>query len=297
MLFKNTSSFGLINLFFISILLIGAVYTMIKFDFNHDINIDPESYNPDIENGENLFNIGGCSSCHGSKDNGLLLSGGNELKTDFGTFYTPNISPDPEHGIGDWNNTAFLISLKYGVSPEGTHYYPSFPYASYNKMTEEDILDIFAYIKVLPYSQENNKEHNLSFPYNIREGVFFWKKLFLNEEWIMDDPDTKVLERGRYLVESIGHCGECHTKRGAFGQRLDSEYHLKGAKNPSGKGNIPSIHKDEFNWTSEDIEYYLTSGFTPDFDVVGGSMSKVVEGLAKVPQDDIKAIVKYLKQY
>ena len=131
--------------------------------------------NADLENGKYMFTIAGCGSCHGKKDDPTKLTGGYEIKTDFGTFVTPNISMDPEAGIGKWSRADFYTALKEGISPRGSHYYPTFPYASYAGMSKKDIFDIFEYIKTLPTIAAKAVEHNLSFPYNLRNSIGLWK--------------------------------------------------------------------------------------------------------------------------
>ena len=131
--------------------------------------------NADLENGKYMFTIAGCGSCHGKKGDPTQLTGGYEIKTDFGTFVTPNISMDPEAGIGKWSKADFYTALKEGISPRGSHYYPTFPYASYAGMSKKDIFDIFGYIKTLPAITVKAVDHNLSFPYNLRNSIGLWK--------------------------------------------------------------------------------------------------------------------------
>ena len=255
----------------------------------------------DTSNGQRLFHAGGCASCHASpaeEENPGLLGGGLAMDTAFGVFRVPNISPDPSSGIGGWTALDFINAMKQGVSPDGRHYYPAFPYASYTRMSMEDLLDLKSYLDTLPAVKTQNERHELKFPWNIRWGIGFWKLVNLDDEEVASDlPVTPKVSRGRYLAEGAGHCGECHTRRNWTGG-LDKSRWLAGAANPDGEGRIPNITpqaKGLGGWSEEDIAYYLQSGFTPDFDTVGGSMVEVQENLTHLPVEDLEAIAAYLK--
>ena len=256
------------------------------------------SLDGDAARGEQVFVAAGCASCHyapdAEDDAKLILAGGQRFASDFGTFVAPNISPDPNAGIGSWSLAEFVSAVKAGVSPDGQHYYPAFPYASYNKMTDADVVDLWAFWQALPADATPSQPHELSFPFNIRRSVWGWKFLYLNDDWVMTDTATDEIERGRYLVEALAHCGECHTSRTALGG-LDRSNWLAGAPNPSGRGRIPTLAPDEFTWPAEDIAYYLETGFTPDFDSVGGHMAAVVTNFSKLPASDREAVAAYIK--
>ena len=256
------------------------------------------SLDGDAARGEQVFVAAGCASCHyapdAEDDAKLILAGGQRFASDFGTFVAPNISPDPNAGIGSWSLAEFVSAVKAGVSPDGQHYYPAFPYASYNKMTDADVVDLWAFWQSLPADATPSQPHELSFPFNIRRSVWGWKFLYLNDDWVMTDTATDEIERGRYLVEALAHCGECHTSRTALGG-LDRSNWLAGAPNPSGRGRIPTLAPDEFTWPAEDIAYYLETGFTPDFDSVGGHMAAVVKNFSKLPASDREAVAAYIK--
>jgi len=252
--------------------------------------------------GEQIFWASGCASCHAEKgaegDKKLLLGGGHRIETPFGTFITPNISPDSDTGIGNWSAVRFYDSLVYGTSYTEGHYYPSFPYASYSKMKQRDILDLFAFIKTLPAVAHENEPHELPWMLQWRRPLGIWKRLFTDDDWVIgiDKADAK-LQRGRYLVEALGHCGECHTPRNLLGGLQKSQW-LAGGPAPEGEGRTPNItpHEDGIgSWSEGDIAYYLESGFTPDFDSVGGTMTSVQQNMAKLPKSDLEAIATYLK--
>ncbi|NNE87350.1 MAG: c-type cytochrome [Silicimonas sp.] len=253
------------------------------------------SLTPDVQNGETVFWAAGCASCHkaeGSTDS-LTLPGGLHFKTPFGTFVAPNISPDPETGIGSWTATQFASAVLNGTSPEGQHYYPAFPYATYARMTDQDLTDLWAFMQTLPAVARENEPHDLGFPFNIRLSLGGWKLLFLNRDFVAA-ADTAQLERGRYLVEALGHCAECHTPRNALGG-LDEARWMDGAPNPDGKGKTPGITPAHLDWAAADIAYYLETGFTPDFDSAGGEMAAVVQNIGKLTPEDRAAIAAYIK--
>lgn len=257
---------------------------------------------PDLENGERIFVAGGCGSCHGAvgEDGDVaegppVLAGGLAIESDFGTFHVPNISPS-EAGIGDWTFEDFAAAMLNGVSPEGTHYYPAFPYGSFSLMDVQDVNDLWGYILTLPESDNRAPPHEIPFPFNINRAVGLWKYLYMPEGNRVAVGDDPVLQRGQYLVEAVGHCGECHTPRNALGGFEENRW-LAGAENPDGEGQIPNITPGGSvgDWSEEDLVYYFETGFTPDYDVVGGSMVEVQEGLARLTGEDRAAIAAYLK--
>nr|WP_276562319.1 cytochrome c [Hoeflea prorocentri] len=256
---------------------------------------------PDLANGEMMFWAGGCASCHAAPgardDDKLVLSGGLSLKSDFGTFHAPNISPDETAGIGSWTFADFANAMKHGRAPSGANLYPSFPYTSYTRMNMSDLNDMWAYLKTLPKSDNVAPGHELGFPFNIRRAVGLWNLLYLTDEPVVAlDTSDDAIKRGQYLVEGPGHCGECHTPRSLIGGlKLDAAY--SGAQNPDGEGIIPNITPDGSvkGWSAGDLAYYLESGFTPDFDSVGGSMVSVQQNMAKLTAEDRQAIAAYLK--
>jgi len=251
----------------------------------------------DPARGEAVFWAAGCASCHAAAgaegEARLVLSGGYRIDSPFGTFVAPNISPHPEAGIGGWSTSDFVTALRHGTSPEGRHYYPALPYASYARMSLADAVDLKAFMDGLPPDPTPNAPHELGFPYSIRAGIGLWK-------WLSLDPDPVVavegpeLERGRYIVEALAHCGECHTPRNALGG-LDTARWMAGAQNPSGEGRIPGITPAQLDWTEADIAYYLETGFTPDFDSAGGTMGSVVRNFAMLSAADRAAVAAYVK--
>jgi mono/diheme cytochrome c family protein len=248
----------------------------------------------DAVRGETVFAIAGCASCHAATDGPReVLAGGRAFASDFGTFYAPNISADPVQGVGGWTDLELASAIMRGVSPQGAHYYPAFPYTSYIRADVQDVADLIAHLRTLPASDSPSLPHDLGFPYSIRAGVGVWKALYLRDDWVIDVEGAE-LERGRMLVEALGHCAECHTPRDALGGP-DRGAWMTGAPNPSGDGRIPGITPATLDWSVQDIAAYLQSGFTPEFDSAGGSMAEVIHGTAALTDADRLAIAAYLK--
>jgi mono/diheme cytochrome c family protein len=264
-------------------------------------------HTPDVAKGEYIFTAAGCAECHAAPlkkcndhktQDKTVLAGGRCLKTPFGVFNVPNISPDKEHGIGTWSTADFVTAMKLGMAPGGEHLYPAFPYASYQRMTYEDLIDLKAYLDTLPASSNAVPDHDLAFPFNIRRGLGLWQKLYVDGKAFVPDPNaTAELNRGGYLVMAPGHCAECHSSRNIIGGIIkDKEF--AGAKNPEGKGTIPNVTPSDDgigDWSKADIVDLLENGNLPDGDVVGGAMAAVQENMAKLTDEDRKAIAAYLK--
>ncbi|MDR5652891.1 c-type cytochrome [Ruixingdingia sedimenti] len=253
----------------------------------------------DAARGEHVFTAAGCASCHtapgASGEARLVLAGGQRFASPFGTFLAPNISSDPTHGIGGWSVADLGNALLRGVSPEGAHYYPAFPYGSYTRMEAQDVADLHAWLATLPADATPSLPHEIGFPFSIRRAVAGWKWLYLDADWVVAGNLTPEETRGRYLAEALGHCGECHTPRNALGGP-DTARWLAGAPNPAGEGRIPGITPGQLDWSAEEIASYLETGFTPDYDSVGGHMAAVVENFAKLPPEDRAAVAAYLKR-
>ena len=247
--------------------------------------------------GQLVFTAAGCASCHMAPGavgaDRLVLAGGQSFASPFGSFIAPNISPDPTHGIGGWTLEQFSCAIRDGFSPDGQHYFPALPYNAYNKMTGQDAADLWTYVQTLPAAATPSQPHKISFPFNIRRSLGGWKLLFENRDWQMP-ASTPELERGRYIVEALAHCTECHTPRNALGG-LDRDRWMAGAPNPDGKGRTPNITPAKLIWSEAEIFTYLTTGFTPDYDSVGGHMAHVVENMSQLPDSDVRAVVAYLK--
>ena len=254
----------------------------------------------DLANGETIFNIGGCASCHATPKQGnhLRLGGGLALATAFGTFKVPNISPDPAHGLGAWSEEAFVNAMLRGIGRNGEHLYPAFPYTSYQRMALNDVRDLYAFLKTLPADATPSEPHQLPFPFSVRRGLGLWKLLYLDGKPFAPDPaGSAELNRGGYLVEGPGHCAECHSPRDLLGGIVAGR-RFAGGPDAEGKGWVPNItpHADGIaSWSAKDIAYLLQSGLTPESDSVGSNMADVVRSTAKLSDADRNAIAAYIK--
>ena len=255
-------------------------------------------HTPDLANGKVVFNAGGCASCHAvpEQPDRTRLGGGLALSSPFGTFYAPNISPDPADGIGGWSEADFVTAVNEGTSPEREHYFPAFPYAAYHKARLSDVRDLFAYLKTLPPVSGRVRDHDVPFPFNIRRNVGIWKLLFMDRVPFMPDPVRSAeWNRGAYLVNALGHCAECHSPRNLLGG-IVARQRFAGGPNPEGKGWVPNItRKGLADWSETDIAYFLESGLLPDGDSAGGSMAAVIRNTSQLSKDDRKAMAVYLK--
>jgi mono/diheme cytochrome c family protein len=253
---------------------------------------------PNLANGVTIFNAGGCSSCHavpGQPDR-LRLGGGLAITSPFGTFYAPNISPDPVDGIGKWTETEFINAVTKGISPAGYHYFPAFPYTSYQHAKVEDIRDLFAYLKTLTPVPGKVRDHDVPFPFNIRRNVGIWKLLFMDgKPFVADTAHSAHWNRGDYLVNGLGHCAECHSPRNFLGGIITAQ-RFAGGPNPEGEGWVSNItQKGLGDWSEKDIAYFLETGELPEGDSAGGSMARVIKNTSQLSPEDRAAIAEYLK--
>lgn len=254
---------------------------------------------PDLDNGRTVFFAGGCASCHATpgQSDRTLLGGGDAIASPVGNFIAPNISPDPQHGIGAWTQEQFATALLKGVSPTGRHYYPAFPYTAYQRMKAQDIRDLFAFLKTLPATDQTNPGH--AFPLDlavVRRGMGLWKLINFRGD-AHDGPAADAqLVRGRYLVEALGHCAECHSPRDITGAVVEDRLYA-GSRMPDG-AHAPNITPGKGGigeWTEEDLVFFLEDGTTPEGDVTGGKMSSVIANTSQLPEADRQAMAAYLK--
>ena len=264
---------------------------------------DLPDHAPDLANGEYMFWAGGCASCHAAPgatgDDLLRLGGGRVIRSDFGDFQVPNISPDTATGIGGWSTLDMVNAMKRGVAPDGGHLYPAFPYTSYQRMTFEDIIDLKAFLDTLPAVDNAVAETALAFPFNIRRGIGLWQLLYVDGETFVPDPNaSEAVNRGAYLTEGPGHCAQCHSPRGFDGGIIAAKAY-SGAPLPGGEGSAPNITPDMETgigtWSEIDMLGLMRTGFLPDFDVVGGDMAEVQRNLAKLTDEDQSAMAAYLE--
>jgi mono/diheme cytochrome c family protein len=226
----------------------------------------------------------------------LKLGGGLALPSPFGTFYIPNISPDPDDGIGRWSEADFVTAVLKGTSPAGSHYFPAFPYTSYQHARIEDVRDLFAYLKTLAPVTGKVRDHDVPFPFNIRRNIGVWKFLFMDgKPFVPDAAQSVSWNRGAYLVNGLGHCAECHSPRNFLGA-IAAAQRFAGGPNPEGEGWVPNItQKGIDDWSAKDIAYFLETGQMPDGDNAGGSMARVIKNTSQLSPGDREAIAEYLK--
>lgn len=275
----------------VTVVLLAVGYWLVK-----PINITDDNLAnlvSNLETGQQLIRVAGCYGCHTANE-GQPLAGGKPLETPFGVFYAPNITGSPE-GIGNWSLTAFEEAIRHGVAPSGDSYYPVFPYVSYRSLTNQDVVNLFAALQATKPSSNQAPEHQLAFPYSWRAMMKPWRLLFLPSQGIPIDQSTPE-GRGRYLIDAVAHCGECHTPRNGMGAPVPP--YLGGADLlPSGEF-APPIHGRALSrndWTEEDLAYFMGDGFLPDGDSVGGRMVDIIEdGTQFLSDDDQAAMARYL---
>ena len=264
----------------------------------------PESAAADLERpgdagrGRIIFDAGGCASCHATpgQPDRHRLGGGLALASQFGTFHPPNISPDPDYGIGRWRTIDLANALMSGVSPFGRHYYPALPYVDYAHMSIEDVRDLMAYLRTLQPVKDKPPPHELPFPMTIRRLVGFWKLLYLDRSPIEPDPTRDTdWNRGHYLVEALGHCAECHSSRNIAGG-IKPRTRYAGGADQENVGFVPNITPAGIgHWSRDDLEHALTTGLTPGERVLGSTMADIVTDIAGLPESDQRAIAAYIK--
>jgi mono/diheme cytochrome c family protein len=252
----------------------------------------------DARRGAYLAKAAGCAGCHTAKKEGAApYAGGRELKTPFGTFYGPNITPHPEAGIGRWSEADFRRALREGVRPDGAHFFPAFPYPSFTKITDADAGDLWAFLRALPPDARKNQPHELRAPYGWRFLVGAWKWLYFTPgPFAADASKPAALNRGAYLVEALGHCGECHTPRNFLGG-TQRERRLAGtASGPDGKG-VPNLTPAKLRkWDDRELREFLQTGLTPDGDVAAETMGEVVRNTtSQLTPEDLAALIAYLR--
>ena len=267
------------------------------------IGIEPpvalETLEGNVDRGAYLARASGCIACHSNfESGGAPLAGGAPLKTDFGTFYPPNLTTDAEHGMGAWTITDFARAVRQGISPEGEPYYPTFTYPFYTQFSDQDIADLWAAFQTVPAVAEPSPAHEARFPFDQRWGLKLWRAAYLSE------PDTDPVDgrsdawnRGKWLVRGAAHCGACHTGRNFAGARISDRIFAGNDSLPGGK-RAPSILPGDLQkagWDVDSLAYALRTGITPEGDVFGGSMAEVVNyGTAFLSDADLTAMATYI---
>lgn len=250
----------------------------------------------DVDAGARLAGLGACEACH-TGEGGAPYAGGHAVETRFGTFYGPNLTQDPEHGLGAWDFEDFVGAMRRGRSPDGHVYYPAFPYVSYTALTDADLRDLWAYLRTIPPDPTPDRDHDVRFPYGWRALLHPWRWLAFDRGPYTPDPDRDAAwNRGAYLGEGIGHCGECHTPRNGLGVPR-RRHALSGSDDPPEPAPNVTPHDDGIgDWSEADLVTFFESGMGPDGDFAGGFMRHIVtEGTAALSDDDRRALVTWLR--
>lgn len=252
----------------------------------------------DAKRGAYLAKAGGCVGCHTeTKKDATPFAGGRALKTPFGTFYGPNITPHPDAGLGRWSEADFMRAMRLGLRPDGAHYFPAFPYPSFTRIIDADLRDLWAYLRTLPASARPSQAHDLRFPFGWRFLVAGWKWLFFSPGPFSANPQqSPILQRGAYLVEALSHCGECHTARNFLGGPKRDRPLAGAAKGPEGD-RIPNLTPTRLKkWSDAELKGFLQTGLTPDGDVAAETMGEVVRNTTgELTPADLASIIAYLR--
>jgi mono/diheme cytochrome c family protein len=253
-----------------------------------------------VARGEHVFRAAGCYSCHTDEEGrGAPLAGGRRLATPLGTFYSPNITPDARHGIGRWSERDFERALTEGIAPDGSPYYPTFPYTAYTRMRREDVHALWAYLRTVPAAPAPDRAHELPWFLRLRAVNWVWRVLYFEPGPLAEDPSRgEAWNRGAYLAQAMAHCGECHTPRDALGGPDPRMRYAGVAVGPDG-GVVPNITPDPETgigrWRADDLSYFLATGATPAGDYAGGLMGEVIEhGTRYLGESDRLAIATYV---
>lgn len=255
---------------------------------------------PLLARGEYVFRAAGCYGCHtDEKHHGKPLAGGRALPSPFGTFYTTNITPDPDTGLGRWSEDEFLRAMRQGVGRQGENLYPAFPYPSYTRLADDDLRALWAWLRAQPPVRQENRPHRLAWFAGFRPFLWVWKALFFRPGPFRPDPARPASwNRGAYLAEAAAHCGECHTPRSITGAPKASLRYAGASRGPEGAV-VPNITPDPRTgigrWSRSDLAGYLGTGLAPDGDLAGGLMAvEIDDGLKYLSPDDRAAIAEYV---
>ncbi|MDO8598238.1 MAG: cytochrome c [Sulfuricaulis sp.] len=252
----------------------------------------------DAKRGQYLAQVGGCLACHTEdKKDAAPFAGGRELNTLFGTFYGPNITPHPQAGIGRWTEADFIRAMRHGDRPDGVDYLPAFPYPSFTRISDGDLRDLWAFLRTLPPSSRANQAHEPRFPFGWRFLVPIWKWLFFTPgaAVTVTPGAASIVARGAYLIQALGHCGECHTPRNFLGGSKLERF-LAGGKGPDGK-RVPNLTPTRLKkWDDNELRDFLQTGITPDGDVAAKTMGEVIHNTtSRLTAEDLAALMAYLR--
>lgn len=249
-----------------------------------------------LERGRQLAAAGDCAVCH-TASGGIKNAGGLAMETPFGTLYSTNITPDKETGIGNWSFTAFDRAMRQGISRDGHHLYPAFPYTSFRKMTDADMQALYAYMMSQPAVKQPTPANAMRFPFNFRPLMAGWNALFLGTGAYQNDPQQgEAWNRGAYLVNGLGHCGACHTPRNILGAEKSgvNAFLAGGTVDGWEAPALNGLSSSPKPWTEQQLFEYLRTGYSSEHGVAAGPMGPVVSELATLPESDVRAISTYL---
>ncbi|WP_153074015.1 cytochrome c [Paraburkholderia bonniea] len=248
--------------------------------------------------GQRLAALGDCAVCH-TRDGGARNAGGRPLATPFGTIYSTNLTPDPQHGIGSWSYEAFERAMRHGIDREGRHLYPAFPYTAFTHTSDDDLKALYAYLMSQKPVNEPTPATQLPFPFNQRYLMAGWNLLFHKSGPLKNDPSKSIeWNRGAYLAEGLGHCSACHTPRNFLGAERGGAAHFGGGV--ADGWDVPALNAASpapIPWTQADLSSYLRQGFTPLHGIAGGPMAPVIDGVSGLPEDDLDALATYLASF
>jgi nicotinate dehydrogenase subunit B len=257
---------------------------------------DPSTWSAaTIERGRQLAALGACAVCHTGKD-GVPYAGGLALPTPFGTVLTTNITPDVETGIGNWSYAAFERAMRAGLHRDGRQLYPAFPYPSFAKASEADLQSLYAFLMSQPAVRRENEPSRLTFPFNLRPLLAGWNLLFNRGSELKPDPARSAeWNRGRYLVDGLGHCGACHTPRNSLGAEKGGSAYLAGGEAEGWEAPaLTKLSAGPIPWSEAELYAYLKTGTSRHHGAAAGPMAPVIAELKELSDSDIRAMATYL---
>ena len=248
----------------------------------------------EIQKGAELAKLADCQGCH-TADGGQAFAGGRPLNSPFGTIYTRNITPDPRTGLGRYSREAFIRALRRGVRFDGAELYPAMPYDHFAYADDEDLGALYAYLMTRRPKDQPPTPNKLIPPANIRGAVAIWKALFFHPGRFQPTPGRSVaFNRGAYLVQSLGHCGACHTPHNFLDAEETSKPLQGGVQEGWYAPPLNALSPASVPWTPEHVYSFLRTGFDRDHSAAAGPMGSVVRELARAPEADVRALSVYL---
>lgn len=247
-----------------------------------------------IETGSRLATIGNCDVCH-TAHGGPAFAGGRAIPTPFGKIYSTNITPEPETGIGRWSEAAFRRAMRHGIARDGHYLYPAFPYDHFTRLTDDDLHALYAFIMTRDPVSSRPPTNKLPFPLNHHRLLAFWNLLYLTKEPFKPDPQHSAeWNRGAYLVEGLGHCGDCHTPRNWLGAEKNDQALAGGEAEGWTAPSLNAASPAPIPWDAAHLSDYLRHGQTAEHGAAAGPMQPIVNDLAMADQSDVQAIADYL---